>query len=145
MLWLIYCKGLSALELFPPLLWYQHGFTCGYNCRSSCWTRQGHFYCHVAQSACAAMCAESSAWVCVLQPFLRNGFSMHNNSQHIKIISIKWFGDIGKTDFKACYYATVMGFKKETFFLACYKYLIMPLWSQARKPSRLCMRKATLQ
>lgn len=40
---------------------------------------------------------------------------------------------MGKTDFKACYYATVMGFKKETFFLACYKYLIMPLQSQARK------------
>lgn len=52
---------------------------------------------------------------------------MHASSLHINTISIEWFQDIGKTDFEACYHATVMGFKKETFFLACYKYLIVPL------------------
>lgn len=61
-------------------------------------------------------CVHSTAYGCyILQLFLRNGFNMHANSQHIKIISIKRFWDIGKRVFEACYYATVMGFKKETF------------------------------
>lgn len=68
------------------------------------------------------MCAQRGVQICVLQLFLRNGFNMHTNSRHIKIISIERFWDIGKTDFEVCYYATVMGFKKETFFLACDKY-----------------------
>lgn len=52
---------------------------------------------------------------------------------------------MGKTDYKACYYATVMGSKKETFFLACCKYLFVTLQSQDGKPLQIQLRKSTLQ
>lgn len=52
---------------------------------------------------------------------------------------------MGKTDYKACYYATVMGSKKETFFLACCKYLSVTLQSQDGKPLQIQLRKSTLQ
>lgn len=50
-----------------------------------------------------------------------------------------------ETDYKACYYATVMGSKKETFFLACCKYPVMTLQSQDGKPLQPRMRKSAPQ